>query len=305
MIAGDIQPPGCFLSASEILRRQYLAHLLDLVGAGRLLTPDGDALSPMSRLASDLFGPSAWLPEFQQAALAGGPRLVDVFLTLFPPYDAERARASAPGSRGTARVRHRRSRRRPGRARARWEDRRGEMQHRVESIDRALKALVAGDPDHERQGKELRAERRAVSRHASEISRSTAHGALVDLGLLPNYSLVDSATELEATLVWREDGKDGQAEHHSKVLRYERSARLALTDFAPATTTTYRVTSTASPGSTSAVPIGRRGCGGASAPTAATSARGRRRWIRPPARDASHRRSAMSAACTRCWCPTV
>lgn len=234
MIAGDIQPPGCFLSASEILRRQYLAHLLDLVGAGRLLTPDGDVLSPMSRLASDLFGASAWLSEFQQAALADGPRLVDTFLKLFPPYDAERGtgvsppaaeelRAYATGDLAAA----------LGGARARWEERRGEMQHRVESIDRALKALVAGDPDHERQGKELRAERRAVARHASEISRSTAHGALVDLGLLPNYSLVDSATELEATLVWREDGKDGQAEHHSKVLRYERSARLALTDFAP------------------------------------------------------------------------
>lgn len=234
MIAGDIQPPGCFLSASEILRRQYLAHLLDLVGAGRLRTPGGDTLSPMPRLASDLFGSSAWLPEFQQAALADGLRLVGAFLALFPPYDAERGtgvspraaeelRAYATGDLAAA----------LGGARAQWEDRRGEMQHRIESIDRALKALVAGDPEHERQGKELRAERRGVSRHAGEISRSTAHGALVGLGLLPNYSLVDSATELEATLVWREDGKDGQAEHHSKVLRYERSARLALTDFAP------------------------------------------------------------------------
>ena len=42
MIAGDIQPPGCFLSAVEILRRQYLAHLLDLVGRGTpALRPGG------------------------------------------------------------------------------------------------------------------------------------------------------------------------------------------------------------------------------------------------------------------------
>ncbi|MEX2970928.1 DEAD/DEAH box helicase [Streptomyces sp. C184] len=236
MIAGDIQPPGCFLSASEILRRQYLAHLLDLAGAGRLPAADaaGDPLFPMPRLATELFGPAAWLPEFQQAALGAGPRLADAFLQLFPPYDeakgtgvspqaAEELRTYATGGLAEA----------LGEARAQWEDRRAEMQHRITSIDAALKALVAGDPDHERQGRELRAERRAVSRHAGEISRSTAHGALVDLGLLPNYSLVDSATELEATLTWREDGKDGQPEHHSKVLRYERSARLALADFAP------------------------------------------------------------------------
>ncbi|MFJ7967544.1 DEAD/DEAH box helicase [Streptomyces sp. NPDC096324] len=236
MIAGDIQPPGCFLSASEILRRQYLAHLLDMVGAGRLAAPDGDGdpLDPMPRLATDLFGASAWLSEFQQAALAEGPRRVDTFIELFPPYDGTKGTGVSPQAAEALR-----SYATAGladalkEARDQWEDRRGEMQRRVTSIDEALKALVAGDPEHERQGRELRAERRAVSRHAGEISRTTAHGALVDLGLLPNYSLVDSLTELEATLTWKEDGKDGQPEHQSKVLRYDRSARLALTDFAP------------------------------------------------------------------------
>ncbi|MFH8788895.1 DEAD/DEAH box helicase [Streptomyces roseoverticillatus] len=236
MIAGDIQPPGCFLSAIEILRRQYLAHLLDLTGAGRLPAPDADgaALRPMPHLATDLFGPSAWLSEFQQVALARGASLVEEFLALFPPYDeakgtgvspqaADELRAYATGGLAEA----------LDKARAQWEDRRGEMQRRIQAIDDAHRALVAGDPEHERQGRELRAERRAVSRRAGEISRATAHGTLVDLGLLPNYSLVDSVTELEATLTWREEGREGQPEHHSKVLKYDRPARLALSDFAP------------------------------------------------------------------------
>ena len=238
MIAGDIRPPGCFLSASEILRRQYLAHLLDRVGAGQLPAQDSDAdgaaLTPLPVLAADLFGPSAWLSEFQQAALARGAGLVDGFRKLFPPYDeargtgvspqaAENLRAYADGGLATA-LRE---------ARVRWEVRRDEMRHRITSIDEALKELVSGDPEHERQGRELRAERRAVARHAGKLSRDTAHSALVDLGLLPNYSLVDTRTELEATLTWREDGKEGRAEHHSKVLRYDRSARLALSDYAP------------------------------------------------------------------------
>ncbi|MET8180353.1 DEAD/DEAH box helicase [Streptomyces sp. NPDC005336] len=236
MIAGDIQPPGCFLSAIEILRRQYMARLLDLAGAGRLLAPDGDRapVGPLPRLATDLFGPSAWVTEFRDAALADGARLADGFLALFPPHDEEKGTGVSPQAAGELRKYAT-----DGlaealeRAREQWESRRGEMRRRIDAIDRAHEALVAGDPEHERQGRELRAERRAVARRSGEISRTTAHGALVDLGLLPNYSLVDSVTELEATLTWREENGGERAEHRSKVLKYDRSARLALEDFAP------------------------------------------------------------------------
>ncbi|MEV1007591.1 DEAD/DEAH box helicase [Streptomyces sp. NPDC049881] len=250
MIAGDIRPPGCFLSAIEILRRQYTARLLDLAAADKLHLPDGEGgsegarLRPMPHLATDLFGESAWLSDFRDAALAAGPRLVDEFLDLFPPYDeargtgvspqaAEELRSYATGGLAAA----------LDRTRERWESGRNELRRRVEAIDRAHAALVAGDPEHERQGRELRAERRAVARRSREISRATAHGTLVDLGLLPNYSLVDSVTELEATITWRENtGGDNSEhkspehkspEHKSKVLKYDRPASLALRDFAP------------------------------------------------------------------------
>lgn len=72
-----------------------------------------------------------------------------------------------------------------------------------------------------------------MAHRAGEINRGTAHAALVDLGLLPNYSLADSVTELEATLTWKETGDDGFETYESKVLRYERSAKLALEDLAP------------------------------------------------------------------------
>ncbi len=235
MIAGDIQPPGCYLSAIEILRRQYVARLLDLAGAGELLAPDGDgAVLPLPRLATDLFGPSGWLAEFRDAALADGARLADRFLALFPPYDEEKGTGVSP--QAADELRRYATEGLAGaldRARGQWESRRTELRSRIDAIDKAQAELVAGDPEHERQGRELRAERRAVARRSGEISRTTAHGALVDLGLLPNYSLVDSVTELEATLTWREEAGGERAEHHSKVLKYDRSARLALEDFAP------------------------------------------------------------------------
>ncbi|GAA1900378.1 DEAD/DEAH box helicase [Streptomyces sodiiphilus] len=239
MIAGEVLPPGCYLSAAEILRRQYLAHLLDLAGAGRLTNPDGTPLRPLPERATELFGASAWQAEFAEAALAAGQRLVQGFLDLFPPYDERSGTGVSPHARA-ALVAYATD---PGEeglrgaldaARRRWEERRADLQRRTEAIDRAHGLLVAGDPDHERQGRELRAERRDVARLSGEISRTTAHGALVDLGLLPNYSLIDSATELEATLTWSEKADDGSApKKRSKILRHSRPARLALTDFAP------------------------------------------------------------------------
>ena len=43
MIAGEIVPPGCYLSAIEILRRQYVAHLADLAARGQLPRRAADA----------------------------------------------------------------------------------------------------------------------------------------------------------------------------------------------------------------------------------------------------------------------
>ncbi|MCM2387909.1 DEAD/DEAH box helicase [Streptomyces albipurpureus] len=238
MIAGEVLPPGCYLSAVEILRRQYLAHLLDLAGAGRLTAPHGTTLRPLPGRATDLFGTSAWQAEFAEAALAAGPQLVRGFLDLFPPYDASRGTGVSPPARA-ALITYATDLGEDGlggaldTARRRWEDRRAELQRRTEAIDRAHGLLVAGDPDHQRQGRELRAERRDVARVSREISRTTAHGALVDLGLLPNYSLIDSTTELEATLTWTEKATGDARTNHSKTLRHSRPARLALSEFAP------------------------------------------------------------------------
>ncbi|MFJ2557753.1 MULTISPECIES: DEAD/DEAH box helicase [unclassified Streptomyces] len=238
MIAGEVLPPGCYLSAAEILRRQYLAHLLDLAGAGRLTAPDGTPLRPLPGRATELFGASAWQAEFAEAALAAGPRLVRGFLDLFPPYDESRGTGVSPQARD-ALITYATESGEQGldgaldAACRRWEDRRADLQRRTEAIDRAHGLLVAGDPDQERQGRELRAERRDVARVSREISRTTAHGALVDLGLLPNYSLIDSATELEATLTWSEKTAENNRTNHSKTLRHSRPARLALSEFAP------------------------------------------------------------------------
>ena len=90
MIAGEIVPPGCYLSAIEILRRQYVAHLADLAARGQL-----PGVLPMPRRASALFGESGWLRRLIAAATGdtdGAGRLAGGFLDLFPRHVDDAAR---------------------------------------------------------------------------------------------------------------------------------------------------------------------------------------------------------------------
>lgn len=239
MIAGDIVPPGCYLSAVEILRRQYTAHLLDLATRGALTTSDGERLVPVPRLVSALFGSSGWCQDLADAAVTHGARLVEEFLSLFPaggaddgegvtPHAAGELRAYATG--GIVRVLQE--------AEEDWTGRREELRRRIAAIDEAMVGLVRGYDEQDREYRELLAERRTTGDLLRELSRAGAHGALVDLGLLPNYSLADTTTQLEATLYWTEeptgtDAAEGRKTYRSEVRDYERSRRLALAELAP------------------------------------------------------------------------
>ncbi|WP_030385683.1 DEAD/DEAH box helicase [Streptomyces sp. NRRL S-241] len=236
MIAGDIVPPGCYLSAVEILRRQYTAHLLDLAARGRLTTSDGEQLQPAPRLVSALFGSTAWCQELADAALAHGAALVEAFLELFPTLPgrpdtgvsdqaAEELRKYASG--GIVRALQE--------AEEEWTGRGEELRRRIRAIDTAMDQLVRSDPEQEREWRELRAERYATGNLLRDLNQTSAHGALVELGLLPNYTLSDTTTQLEATLYWTEqpETEGVKKTYHSEVRDYERSRRSALSELAP------------------------------------------------------------------------
>ncbi|WP_331461114.1 helicase-related protein [Micromonospora tarapacensis] len=221
MIAGQIVPPGCFLSAVEILRRQYLAHLIDLAARGRLA-----GVLPMPRRAHVLFGPTGWLAGLAEAGRRDGARLVEEFLAIFGD---KVLRAAADQLREFAvdgvvgRVTE---------ADEVWESRLADLRRRLQELAAARGTLVPSDPDHAREIKMLKAEEAAVRRRLREASAAAAHGTLVAFGLLPNYALIDTRTDLEATLTW-EDKTDGDRRFHSEIREYARPARPALVEIAP------------------------------------------------------------------------
>lgn len=244
MIAGDIAPPGAYLAAVEILRRQYLAHLVDLAARGRL-----PGVLPLPRRASVLFGPTGWLEDLVSVAQERGSELVERFLELFPADPDDTDPEAVAGAHDALRVFAVRGLgERVEHAEAMYTARLGELRHRVRAIDEALSALLVAPTDGAENGeasterrvrRELMGERRGVLRRVGELSGGAdAHTTLVGLGLLPNYSLLDANVVLEATLFGSrrsEAGSDADVPA-PEIRSYERSAFYALTELAPGTT---------------------------------------------------------------------
>ncbi len=222
MIDGEITPPGSYLSAVEILRRQYVAHLIDLTARGRL-----PGVLPLPRRAKALFADTGWLAGFVPAALAS--QAVEPFLDLFGDHitneAAKHVRAFASGGLADA----------VAAACVVWDERLTDLRERIDRVDAAVSAS-SDDAENKIVKKAMIGERRGIAKRINEIGAQSAQGALVELGLLPNYSLIDNATTLDATVTWEDVNDKGDREYHSEVREYRRPARTALTELAPGNT---------------------------------------------------------------------
>jgi ATP-dependent helicase YprA (DUF1998 family) len=232
MIAGLIVPPGCHLSAVEILRRQYLAHLLDLAAAGRLLRPDGRPMAALPPKAPQLFGESGYLADLVEVTLANGESLAGGFLALFPTG------VNPPAANDLHDYATRGLRLAVEEAERAWRHIEDVLRARLRLVDDAHGELHDSDPDQARQKAELEAERRTVGKRMGRHGDTDAQTALCDLGLLPNYALIDATTTLNATLYWSEgsDPAAGKERFISKLIPYDRPQRYALSELAPGNT---------------------------------------------------------------------
>ncbi|MFD6038990.1 DEAD/DEAH box helicase [Streptomyces griseoincarnatus] len=242
LIAGPILPPGCFLSAGELLCRQYTAHLIDRAARGGL-----DGVPPLPDRVTQLVGRTGWLTQFRKA-VAGRADLADDFLKLFPEIDG------VPGS-GVTRDARKTLRRYAehkladalDRARRAWDEERAELVRRRNLINDAADALQEAVDDEAREKRNLIREAAGVSKILQMMGQADAQGFLVEHGLLPNYSLVEDGVRLEAQLSYKEpartsrsagaadrgDDKAPKVRWSNEPRTYDRPAEAALTELAP------------------------------------------------------------------------
>lgn len=264
LLNGNVRAPGAYLSAEEILRRQFLASLMDTLAGDDRITPPGRTTPVLATAA-----PGSFLGNVLAEMDARGSAHVDRFLDRFAigthswdgltEHAAEALRSWAVpqdgGSSELAATVHR--------AVERWTASREELRRRrariqenldkleavpsTEERDQARAALqaedllisaeqetIGADPalsDEERET-ERRRLRGSAGRVGAEVSAlDSAHwiGVLELYGLLPNFTLVDDAVNLEATVIWQDE--DGRWQHEAA--SYARSGTAALTELAP------------------------------------------------------------------------
>jgi ATP-dependent helicase YprA (DUF1998 family) len=247
LITGPILPPGCFLSAGELLCRQYTAYLIDRAARGAL-----EGVPPLPDRVTQLVGRTGWLRVFRDAT-KGRLDLADAFLSLFPEIEGVPGSGASPDARrAVRRYAAGKLAERLDEAQRAWEAERAELVRRRALINDAADSLQEPVEDEARERRNLIREAKGVSQLLQVMSQADAQGFLVEHGLLPNYSLVEDGVRLEAQLIYKEplrksrtadaakaggaevDGVDtAKVRWNNEPRVYDRPAEAALTELAP------------------------------------------------------------------------
>lgn len=234
VINGPVRPPATYLSAVEILRRQYLAHLVD--GFAR---DPGRPHPKKASIAMQSAAPESFLGQLVSFAESEAPAHLGRFLSAFSSLSDSamvglRTWATPPDGPGTSGLAQQ-----VYRASQRWNTTVEGLTHRQKAIEASLPeldqvaALPAASDDDKRAARSARAALKVTQRELGNLRGEYWISVLEEFGLLPNYTLVDDSVTLEVALTWIDpDTQDYQ--HESTSL--QRSSANALREFAPGST---------------------------------------------------------------------
>ncbi|MGI8309342.1 DEAD/DEAH box helicase [Saccharopolyspora hattusasensis] len=237
MIAGEVVPPACYLDAEEILRRQYLASLIDR-SAARSRTKWAQPKT-VPTLLKDGLAQGRWLRRLLDDARANAETYVTEFLETLGKRVTDGTAAALRDWAGAAS-----SGEVPGIERTvqtgvmRWARELNELNSRIADLDavaeelKAKRDLLEGEARTDFQ--RVTGERKAARRLRRDVYEGNDWvGALESLGLLPNYTLLDDRTRLDVSLWWIDEET---TKPEIEECQYERGSRTALSELAPGAT---------------------------------------------------------------------
>ena len=224
MIAGEVRAPNCYLDAGETLERQYNAYLIDRI-ADRTIKMDEPIEDRIGNVMQGGVNPGSLFHTMIQASTLDTSH-IDRYLALFGSHlsdpTVERLREYA-GTRIEGFLKT---------AVEAWRSGYHVLTNRRDRIDRAAKKLEEAahrTADEEEDLKNLKGQRTAVARLMREEANKYTFSELEALSVLPNYTLIDDATKLTATM-WSESET---GEYEIDEYEYSRSSALAVREFAP------------------------------------------------------------------------
>jgi ATP-dependent helicase YprA (DUF1998 family) len=235
VINGQVRPPATYLSAEEILRRQYVAHLADCFAR--------EEDRPHPRRARGALGsgePGSFLGELIRYAEDGANSHLDRFLGGFDGLAAssvESLRSWAttvhgePNTSGLAAHLYEASRR--------WVAAVEGLAHRRAAIQQALPELeqIATSPaasdDDKRALRSARATLKMTWNESLRLRSEYWIAVLEEFGILPNYTLIDDRVTLDVAVTWIDPETQ---EFRWEPASFVRSSANALREFAPGAT---------------------------------------------------------------------
>lgn len=236
MLSGEVSPPGVFLQAAEVLRRQLFAFCMDdwvstLSVASAFPEKTSTALDAVEQ------GNLQRFPyNFCEHVLSHEPRLFAAFSVLLgtdvSPEVLQRLQDFMQGQGDMDGLRSRLLK-----YLQELVEERKTYKKRKEQIDASKKAADLRPKDEATVAEidALLRERDKMLELIAEINKRDLLNTLTDAGLIPNYAFPEAGIELKSVL-WRKRGADEQGQGAFVALpaiKYERPATSALSEFAP------------------------------------------------------------------------
>ncbi|MGH3893773.1 MAG: DEAD/DEAH box helicase [Rhodococcus qingshengii] len=235
VIQGDVRPPATFLTAEEILQRQYVAHIVDR------LARDPNTVAPRdARAALGSFDEGSWMATLLDSADAQSEVLLDGFLAQFDDeldditVNTLRQWATTPGdgnpSELVADLRE---------AVHRWNRDLVELTTRRATIEKELPeferraAASASTDDDQRDLRTAYGSIKLLGKQLAELNSVYWISALERYGVLPNYTLLDDSVVLDVGITWIDPETN---KYMGDATSYQRGSRVALTELAPGST---------------------------------------------------------------------
>lgn len=235
VIQGDVRPPATFLSAEEILQRQYIAHIVDQFARDPQLPVPKDARSVLGDNGAD-----GWLARLMDTAAADADALLNRFLAEFGAHlspdaaAALRSWASAPPHGGPSGLTKRLMA-----AAHQWQLDLNELSERLATVENDLPEFErratspAATDDDRRAFKIAKGSHKLLGAQITSLTRDYWISVLERYGVLPNYTLLDDAVTLDVGVTWIDPDSNA---YMGEQLSYQRGSRVALTELAPGAT---------------------------------------------------------------------
>ena len=224
MLSGEVRAPNCFLDAAETLERQYNAYLIDRI-ADRTIKMDDPIDTKIGNVLSGALKEGGLFDTMIKASTLETGH-VERFLKLFGDNlgdeTVSRLQEYAGGGIETALKS----------AVEVWNHGDRDLRNRRKRLDGSIERLEKQshlNSDEEADLRDLKGQRTVVARLMREERNKYTFTELESLSVLPNYTLIDEATKLTATMWSESDSGEFSIDEYE----YSRSATLALREFAP------------------------------------------------------------------------